>query len=77
MCCKYDHLAPVAVVNAANLVLSIHNLIVLHYKLYNSLTAGDDDTWHVHSVTPADENRLCPMSIHVFRQKLRKEQNRH
>jgi len=30
-------------------------------KLKNSFAAGDA-RWRVHSVTPADEHRLCPMS---------------
>ena len=45
--------------------LHICNLLLDRYQLSNGLTAGDK-IWHVHSVTPADENRLCPMSIRVL-----------
>ena len=48
------------------------NQLVLYYKrqrlkflrekLKNGFTAVDE-RWRVHSVTPSDENRLCPMSI--------------
>jgi len=51
----------------------IYNLIrskFLRQKLKNGFTA-DDERWHIHSVTPTDENRLCPMSICALCKKLR------
>ena len=50
----------------------VYNLIrwtFLPQKLKNGFTAGDE-RWRVHSVTPTDENRLCPMSISALCKKL-------
>ena len=46
----------------------LYNLIrwkLVPQKLKNGFTASDE-RWHVHSVTPTDENRLCPMSIRAL-----------
>jgi len=40
----------------------IYKRQVLRQKLKNGFAAGDE-RWPAHSVTPADENRLCLMSI--------------
>jgi len=37
----------------------------LPQKFKYGFTAGNEH-WRVHSVTPADENRLCPMSMCAF-----------
>jgi len=33
---------------------------------------ASDERWRVHSVTPTDKNRLCPMLIHALCYKLTK-----
>ena len=44
--------------------LSIYIWILDRYKLENGFMAGDE-IWHIHSMTPTDEIRLCSMSVRV------------
>jgi len=53
----------ITVHSSAHLVWEL--LKFLRQKLKNGFTAGDE-RWRVHSLTPADENWLCPMSVRAF-----------
>jgi len=49
----------------AAVYIYIYKRQVLWQKLDNGFAAGDE-RWPAHSVTPADENRLCLMSIRAL-----------
>ena len=53
----------ITVHSSAHLVWEL--LKFLRQKPKNGFTTGDE-RWRVHSVTPADENWLCPMSVRAF-----------